>query len=329
MMDERIKELKKMAEYPEPKIGVPSWKLAFKTSLSLVKRNLPTVLYGPPGTAKTRMAQEIKENLAAEGVLGNYEFVQFHQKFSYEDFIEGYKPDVHGAFEKRDGIFKKFCKEAEKTKSKINLFVIDEFNRAELATTLGETLFLLEDRKNRRANTSHFNETFSIPENVAILATMNTADRTITVIDYALRRRFRFVSVFPDYFELRSWLLTLGAKFKNFSVDEYCTMAYVINRRISKHPLMGKNMQLGQTFFVPDVTEDLGESVLVEAFVQSILPQLEAYCGFGREDQMEQIVTPALAKKFLSGVEITEEDIVSLVKSLSTENEAITWRNKK
>ena len=141
--------------------------------ISCCDRHIPVILYGPPGTGKTKMAMDLRKGLEIKKILGKFETVQFHRKFTYEDFIEGYKPSDNG-FIKRDGVFKEFCKNP--TNGKTDLFVIDEINRAEIATTFGETLFALEDRESRIVKTAHFSEPFSIPCNLQLIGTMNTAD---------------------------------------------------------------------------------------------------------------------------------------------------------
>jgi 5-methylcytosine-specific restriction protein B len=296
-----------------------TWEDAYIAAKACVLAHTPIILFGPPGTGKTRMIADIKDELVSEKKLGSLEVVQFHKKFSYEDFIEGYAPDKDGKFIKKDGVFKRFCRELRDDK-KINLFVIDEINRAELSTTLGELLYLIEDRNARKVKTSHFGDDFIVSESVSIVGTMNTADRNIAIIDYALRRRFKFIPVFPDYVILKKILSQRGLNFKDIHVDKYCTAAKTINHRISVNRLMGRNMQLGHTMYVPDNNKGkTPEQNLTDQFKYAILPQLEIYCGFGNENLLEELLNPNIALKFLKNEEIIYEDIVALINDLSND----------
>jgi len=157
------------------------------------------LLYGPPGTGKTFIAEEIGRHLA--GPDGKVETVQFHPSFSYEDFIEGLRPTpgAGGAigYEVRPGIFKRFCEDAAKSPA-THVFIIDEINRAELGAVLGELMLLLEYRVKKAVMLPYSQERFSVPENVVVLATMNTADRSLALVDFALRRRFHAFQVLPN-----------------------------------------------------------------------------------------------------------------------------------
>lgn len=315
---DRQKEIREKTSFMiKPGIAM-NWQMAYERALDLVIARQPLVLAGPPGTGKTFMIDQIVKKLKEEEKLGKFLIVQFHRKFSYEDFIEGYAPSASGGFEKHDGVFKEFCKKP--TTKDIDLFIIDEMNRAELSTTFGETLYAIEDREKRVVVTAHFNDRFSIPENLAILGTINTADRNIAIIDYALRRRFNFVYVFPDALELRKWLNPIGFGFKQFTVEDYAVLFAVINRRIRAHPLMGFNMQLGHSMFVPRVLSKpiRGEELSLN-FEQVILPQLEAYCGFGNHNELANVLTPQIADKYLGQIVLTIDDIAHLVRAVEHE----------
>lgn len=316
---DKANEMAKKGGYQIPTVrGRMSWASVFQKTITLVTAGQPVILFGPPGTGKTKMALDVREELSKSNLLGKFEIIQFHKKFSYEDFIEGYVPSKNGLFEQRDGIFKTFCKGA--VKGRVNLFVIDEFNRAELTTTLGETLFLIEDRTERTVHTAHFHEEFTMPTEVSILGTMNTADRNIAKIDYALRRRFNFLPLFPDSDQLRVWLNTIGFGISLFSIADYVTCFEKINRRISRHPLMGHYMQLGQSMFVPrGVKGPISPEDLVDNFEQNIIPQVEAYCGYGNERELQCIFNPLVAEKYLSTDAITTEDLAALINEIKNE----------
>ena len=160
---------------------------------------------GPPGTGKTWVVEKLARHLA--GSSGDEVTVQFHPSFSYEDFIEGLRPSMAGGqltYEIRDGVFKRFCDEA-RGKDGDYVFVVDEMNRAELGSVLGEVMMLLEYR-GRKVPLPYSQEAFSIPKNVVVLATMNTADRSLALVDFALRRRFHAFRMPPDRDVLSSYL---------------------------------------------------------------------------------------------------------------------------
>jgi hypothetical protein len=160
---------------------------------------------GPPGTGKTWVVEKLARHLA--GASGDEMTVQFHPSFSYEDFIEGLRPSMADGqlnYEIRPGVFKRFCDEA-RGKDGDYVFVIDEMNRAELGSVLGEVMMLLEYR-GRKVPLPYSQESFSIPKNVVVLATMNTADRSLALVDFALRRRFHAFRMPPDREVLSSYL---------------------------------------------------------------------------------------------------------------------------
>lgn len=179
--------------------------------LGLLRGNKRAGLFvGPPGTGKTWVVEKLARHLA--GTSGDEVTVQFHPSFSYEDFIEGLRPTMHGGqlnYEIRDGVFKRFCDEA-RGKEGDYVFVIDEMNRAELGSVLGEVMMLLEYR-GRKVPLPYSQEPFSIPKNVVVLATMNTADRSLALVDFALRRRFHAFRMPPDREVLSSYLGADGA----------------------------------------------------------------------------------------------------------------------
>lgn len=273
---------------------------------------LPTVLYGPPGTGKTRCIELAVKSLKEQNRLGRFELVQFHRRFSYEDFIEGYVPTRTG-FKRKDGIFKDFCKTAS-DKERIDVFVIDEMNRADLASTLGEVLYALEDRNTRKVRTAHFGEEFTIPTNLFLVGTMNTADRSIAQVDFAIRRRFRFVPVFPDYIELQTWISSYKWNIEEFQILDYIDFAKRTNQRIAKSKNLGSHMQLGQSLFVPKFSSGgVKTPDLLRNFVESVLGQVEAYVGLGNEDQLADLFGRSVAERFVSTRAVSNAEFVGLV----------------
>ncbi|NYH44768.1 hypothetical protein HNR22_004495 [Micromonospora jinlongensis] len=166
------------------------------------------LFYGPPGTGKTFVAEQLARHLA--GATGEVETVQFHPSFSYEDFLEGLRPEAQTdgggvSYRVRPGVFRLFCDRA-RGKDGTYILIIDEINRAELGAVLGELMLLLEYR-GKRLVLPYSQEKFSVPDNVVVLATMNTADRSLALVDFALRRRFHAFEMRPSKGVLESHLV--------------------------------------------------------------------------------------------------------------------------
>lgn len=164
----------------------------------VVQRKKAIILYGPPGTSKTYLSRMIA-NALTEGIDHRTGFVQFHASYTYEDFIEGIIPrpvDNGIVYEVEDKVFKKFCKKANEQSNNIFVFIIDEINRADLSKVFGEVFTCLEYRE-QSVNLLYSRDLFFIPENVIVIGTMNTIDRSTVDLDFALRRRFFFFEIPP------------------------------------------------------------------------------------------------------------------------------------
>ena len=169
--------------------------------VSLLEDKGQVILYGPPGTGKTYLARELAKTLATDESCRA--LVQFHPSTSYEDFFEGYRPAGTGddggiRYELTSGPLRRMAKQAIKAPDRQHVMIIDEINRGNLPRVLGELLFLLEYRDESVQTLYRPEEPFSLPENLWFIGTMNTADRSIALVDAALRRRFHFVPFFPD-----------------------------------------------------------------------------------------------------------------------------------
>ncbi|GID96603.1 AAA family ATPase [Amorphoplanes digitatis] len=179
-------------------------------TVDLLREKKQIILYGPPGTGKTYLAYELAQYVTGE-VDGAYRLVQFHPSYSYEDFFEGYRPvrgDQRGgiAFSLEPGPFKQLVMDARNDPAQPFVLIIDEINRANLAKVFGELYFLLEYRGRRIQLQYSPTEEFELPPNVFIIGTMNTADRSIALVDAAMRRRFLFQALFPGEHPLRDML---------------------------------------------------------------------------------------------------------------------------
>ena len=160
---------------------------------ALLRNKKNIILLGAPGVGKTFTAERLAYTLMGTIDKQRVEMVQFHQNYSYEDFILGYKPNPDGGFELKHGIFYKFCKKALNTPDKDFFFIIDEINRGNLSKIFGELLMLIENSyRGKEIKLAYTDELFTVPKNLYIIGMMNTADRSLAMIDYALRRRFSF-----------------------------------------------------------------------------------------------------------------------------------------
>ncbi len=229
--------------------------------LRAINRKKQAIIYGSPGTGKTFIAQKLAEKLV--GKYGFIELVQFHPAYTYEDFIQGIRPqseDGKLTYPVVPGRFLEFCKKAEVLQD-ICVLIIDEINRANLAQVFGELMYLLEYR-NQEIPLAGGNR-FRIPENVRIIGTMNTADRSIAQIDHALRRRFAFIELRPNYDVLIKYHLNT-----NFDVMDLINVLKQLNQAIND-----KNYEIGISFFLtPNLREDIEDIWKME-----IEPYLDEY----------------------------------------------------
>lgn len=166
--------------------------------LLLRKKNL--ILQGAPGVGKTFAAKRLAYAIMGEKDESRVVQIQFHQNYSYEDFVMGYKPNDKGGFDLQEGIFYNFCKKADGDRDHQYFFIVDEINRGNLSKIFGELLMLIEnDYRDKPIQLAYTKESFSVPSNVYIIGMMNTADRSLAMIDYALRRRFSFFEMKPEF----------------------------------------------------------------------------------------------------------------------------------
>ena len=252
----------------------------------LLKKYKNLILQGPPGVGKTFLAKRLADSLIGRRYSGRVEMVQFHQSYSYEDFFMGYKPAKKG-FKCVNGPFYKFCKKAEENPSKNYYFIIDEINRGDLSKIFGELFMLIEDDKrgvNYKTKLLYKDEYFSVPENVYIIGLMNTADRSIAMVDYALRRRFAFFDLKPgfDSENFKEYQAEIGNK----SFNEVIEQIKSLNKTIVKDDILNEGFCIGHSYFCNlDESEDLNKDL---SFIidYKILPLLREY-WFDEKDNDE------------------------------------------
>jgi 5-methylcytosine-specific restriction protein B len=217
------------------------------------------ILQGPPGVGKTFIAQKLAYALLGAVEDERLEMVQFHQSYSYDDFVRGYRPveGRAGSFGLQNGVFYEFCKKAVNDPDREYVFIIDEINRGNLSQIFGELLMLIEADKRGpdfAVPLIYRNENepaFFVPPNLYLIGLMNLADRSLAMVDYALRRRFVFVTLMPQYGSelFRQWLLERGMHADLIRlIMERMTR---LNQEISEDPLLGENYQIGHSFFLP------------------------------------------------------------------------------
>lgn len=241
-----------------------------------IERKKQAILYGSPGTGKTFIAGKLAQCLIGESD-GFSELVQFHPAYSYEDFIQGIRPqneDGQLTYSIISGRFLDFCEKAE-SREGICVLIIDEINRANLAQVFGELMYLLEYRGKKIKLAGNGKEPFGIPENVRIIGTMNTADRSIALVDHALRRRFAFIEIRPNYDVLRNYHEKRNT---GFAVDGLIKVLEELNQAIAD-----KNYELGISFFL---TEKLVEDI-EDIWKMEIEPYLEEYF-FDRLEKVDE-----------------------------------------
>jgi|GEM_PF-5862489 len=254
--------------------------------LAALGRKKNVVLQGPPGVGKTFVAQRLAFALMGQKDKTRVSMVQFHQSYSYEDFIQGYRPSKEGIL-RRDGIFYDFCNRARLDRARPFVFIIDEINRGNLSKIFGELMMLIEHDKRGPEHTipltysESSGERFSVPENIHLLGLMNTANRSLAMVDYALRRRFVFFDLEPQFGcdAFRDALQGQGAP--TFLVDRIIERMTALNRTISKDEKnLGRGFEVGHSFFCPpaDSSEALDWEAWYRAIVElEIAPLLREY----------------------------------------------------
>ena len=241
---------------------------------SLLKNKKNIILQGAPGVGKTFTAKRLAYTLMGVKDKQRVEMIQFHQNYSYEDFILGYKPNANGGFELKHGVFYKFCKKALNTPDKDFFFIIDEINRGNLSKIFGELLMLIENNyRGKEIKLAYTDEPFTVPENLYIIGMMNTADRSLAMIDYALRRRFSFFEMNPVFLTdgFKNYMDTLS----NERFNKIISGILEINEFICKDDSLGNGFCIGHSYFCNQ--KEFNLEWLENVIEYDIAPMLKEY----------------------------------------------------
>ncbi len=260
-----------------------------------LRRKKNIILEGPPGVGKTYAARLIAYTLMNAKGDSRIEMVQFHQSYAYEDFIQGWRPTASGGFELKSGVFYQFCNKARQHPDQTFVFIIDEINRGNISKILGELMMLIEhDKRGSKfaiplTYSQNNSERFYIPENLYLIGMMNTADRSLAMVDYALRRRFSFYRLRPqlDSSGFKALLENKGASEE--LIQKIRSRMRAVNSEIETNPHLGWGFEIGHSYFCDALEESVDDSWFDAIIRTEIAPQIREY-WFDQPEKAESLI---------------------------------------
>jgi 5-methylcytosine-specific restriction protein B len=258
----------------------------FDEALAALREKKNVVLQGPPGVGKTFVARRLAKALIGSDDPQRIEMIQFHQSYSYEDFIQGFRPTPKGTFDLRYGVFHQFCRRAQREESSNQpyVFVVDEINRGNLSKIFGELMMLIEaDKRGSEfaiplAYAADSDDRFYIPSNLYFIGTMNTADRSLAMVDYALRRRFRFIALRPGFssgtFEAYLEKNGVSRHLAKQIIERMGTLNKVIAADTKN---LGPGYEIGHSYFCPQNGLAADEGWYRRVVESEIVPLIQEY----------------------------------------------------
>ncbi|MGN0507702.1 MAG: AAA family ATPase, partial [Ruminococcus sp.] len=247
----------------------------YTTLVELISEKQNIVLQGAPGVGKTYAARRLAYSIMGVQDSERVMMVQFHQSYSYEDFIMGYRPTEDGGFILKEGPFYTFCKNAENDSENDYFLIIDEINRGNLSKIFGELFMLIEKDKRSKVKLQllYSDEKFSVPENVYIIGMMNTADRSLAMLDYALRRRFAFYEMKPAF--KTEGFIQYRSNLNNAKFDKLISEIEALNTAIASDDSLGEGFMIGHSYFCN--FKNVDDKRLSNIVEYEIIPMLKEY----------------------------------------------------
>ena len=247
----------------------------YETLVNVLKMKKNIILQGAPGVGKTFTAKRLAYSIIGAKNPDRVQMIQFHQSYSYEDFIEGYRPTENG-FTIKKGSFYKFCKLAEDDDENDYFFIIDEINRGNLSKIFGELFMLIEkDKRGIELQLLYSDENFSVPPNVYIIGMMNTADRSLAMLDYALRRRFSFFTMKPGFNTIG--FQTYQDSLKSNAFKKLISCIKQLNSKIAADISLGEGFCIGHSYFCGLTAKTATVRTLTSIIEYELIPLLKEY----------------------------------------------------